>query len=140
MGIGCIFALAAIPWVQQQYRIDQLDRQLNILVPEQQSRAALNRQLAGLQDRHLIAAEIRKNGDALRLLAALTYALPNGTWLRGLTLTPNQIMLSGQSTDAARLISALSSIPAFRNPSFIGPMIRAADGSTSFVIQAWLAK
>lgn len=135
-----VLGIAGVPVIRQQQRMDRVDRQLQILAPDRQKLVFLRRELANLGMSRAIAAAARENGDALQILAMLTNALPDGTWLNALSLTPDQVILAGQSNDAARLISALAAMPGFRNPGFTGPITRAADGAELFTIHAAISK
>ena len=52
-------------------------------------------------------------GEYLHDLASLTDALPDGTWLSDLSLKSGELMIDGQSSNSARLITLLSAIPLF---------------------------
>ncbi|GAB0114927.1 PilN domain-containing protein [Acidisoma sp. C75] len=89
--------------------------------------AALLRRIAIAHDSRLIIGAARDHGDALALLAALTTALPDGTWLDDLSLHDGALSIDGESTDATRLIALLSAVPLLRAPSFAAPVTRSAD-------------
>ena len=85
-------------------------------------------------------AQAQRAGDAMQVLANLTDALPDGTWLDDLTLKSGIITMDGQSSDAAALIGRLSAAPGLQNPSFTAPVTRTADGkSDQFSLQAAVA-
>jgi general secretion pathway protein L len=72
----------------------------------------------------VIAAERARTGDALALIAGLTDALPDDTYLTDLSVRDGHLRLSGQSAAAAKLIPALAADTALRNPSFTAPVTR----------------
>ncbi|HYP62712.1 MAG TPA: PilN domain-containing protein, partial [Acidocella sp.] len=63
-----------------------------------------------------------------QVLAILTDALPDDTWLSDLTLKNGDLTFDGQSANAAQLIGLLSAVPGLRDPSFTAPVTRTADG------------
>ncbi len=66
--------------------------------------------------------------------------LPDNTFLTSLTLSRKTIVVTGQSVDPARLIAAMSSDPAIRNPSFTAPVMMTSNGQASlFTITANMA-
>lgn len=136
-----LLGIVSIPVIQQQRRLIEIDRQLEILAPARQALGSLRRQYAMLNAARSMAAAALNGGDQLPILAALTGVLPNGTWLTSLNLAPRAITFSGQSANAAQLITLLAASPLFQNPSFIGPVIRAGDGGGQlFSIKAGIAQ
>lgn len=82
-------------------------------------------------------AEGDRRGEALRLIAAVTEAMPDGTYLTELALRDRTLSITGQSSDAAGLIARLAARPEFRNPSFTAPVTRSANGRADlFALQA----
>ena len=63
----------------------------------------------------------------MQILAALTAALPDDTWLSDLTLKDGSLSVDGQSGNAAGLISLLAAVPALKDPSFTAPVTRTSD-------------
>ena len=58
------------------------------------------------------------------MLAAITDALPDDTYLSDFTLHHREISLMGQSRDAAALIQRLSDNSVVRDPGFSAPVTR----------------
>jgi general secretion pathway protein L len=107
-------ACIAVPLVQQQIALDQ---SANAIAQEEHA------------------------GDALNVLATLTAALPDDTWLSDFTLKSGDLSFDGQSANAARLIGLLSAVPGLRDPSFTAPVTRSADGKADlFSIHATVSE
>jgi general secretion pathway protein L len=81
----------------------------------------------------------RQNGSAVALLAAVTRALPDDTYLRALNLRGGKLTITGSSPSAAGLIAILGETPEFRDPSFEAPVVQNADsGLETFTISVAL--
>lgn len=137
-----LLATAAAPFLRQARQLAALDARIAMLQPLAQEAGGIRRQLmeeAASGD--IIASTQRDLGTALGALAALTEALPDDTFLLGLTLRQRQLVLRGQSGNAARLIALLAASEAIRSPSFAAPVTRAAgDGQDQFTIAARLER
>jgi general secretion pathway protein L len=141
-GLVAALGLAALatPFVTQSLARQTAEARITALEPQIAQVEALRRRIAaGSAGNDVIAAERARNGDALRVLAATTELLPNDTVLSDLTLRQGKLSISGRSLAAPRLIPALAADPTIRNPSFVAPVTRTADGkSDTFVIRAEL--
>jgi general secretion pathway protein L len=132
-------AVIVTPFVTQALARAETERQIAALEPKV-ARVAVLRQHIAADAAGALPAERSRIGDGLRILAAVTDIVPDGSWLTELTLHDGKLGISGQSPAAARLIVALSADPAFRNPSFAAPVTRATDGRADlFVIHAEVA-
>jgi general secretion pathway protein L len=77
--------------------------------------------------------------DPLRVMAAATDALPDGTHLTEFALRGEQATLVGLSPSAANLISALAAVPPFHDPAFGAAVVRPDGASLElFTIKARL--
>jgi general secretion pathway protein L len=133
---GLAVAFLSIPIVEQQHQLNTANNQIARLMPQQQALSALRERLAVFDSSRAVDNAARKNADQLRILAQLTSALPDGTWLDQLTLAGDDITMAGQSGNAADLIAALAAAPGFSNPSFTAPVTRTADrGADLFSLQ-----
>jgi general secretion pathway protein L len=137
------FAVAAVvtPFVTQQLARATTERAIAALAPKiAQVEALRQRVAANAVETGALTAEQSHVGDALQVLAAVTDIVPDDSYLTELTLHQGRLGLSGQSPAAARLILALSTDPAFRNPTFAAPVTRSPDGhAEQFVIHTELA-
>lgn len=86
-----------------------------------------------------LADERRRAGSPLATLAATTRVIPDDTYLATLSVRAGRIAMTGVSADAAGLIERLANSPAFRDPAFAGPVVRAPGSALeSFALSAAL--
>jgi general secretion pathway protein L len=137
-----LLALACLvsPFLRQQTALDAAAR----VITQQQTAAQvamnLRNRLSTAAFGRAAIAQAQRDGDAMQVLADLTDALPDGTWLDDLALKSGTLTIDGQSADAAALIGLLSAAPGLQNPSFTAPVTRTADGkSDQFSLQAAVA-
>lgn len=124
LGLLCL----AAPFVRQQLALNATAQTIANASPAAHTAMALRHQLAVTASGRSAIAAARHGGDALRVLALLTDALPDGTWLSDLTLKSDDLTIDGQSGNAAQLIGLLSAVPGLRDPGFTAPVTRTADG------------
>ena len=85
----------------------------------------------------VVAAERAAIGEPLAALATLTTLLPDDTFLQEFSLAQRKLIVRGHSAAAARLVAALASEPAIRNPAFAAPVMRIENGQAEiFTIRA----
>ena len=116
------------PSSASKWRLDAAAQAIAAYAPAAHTALALRQQLATAAQGRAAIAQARHAGDALQVLAILTSALPDGTWLGDLTLKSGDLTFDGQSTDAAKLIGLLSAMPGLRAPNFTAPVTRTVDG------------
>ena len=123
---GLAVLAIVLPFVLQAAALHSLDQQIADLRPAVARAEALRQQITnGTTGIDVMAAEQARTGDALAVLAAVTTALPDDTYLTSLSLRQGHLSLGGQSGAAARLISALSDSGLIRNAAFDAPITRA---------------
>jgi general secretion pathway protein L len=122
-------AVVAAPLLLQASNQAAVETRILGLQPQFREAEALQQRLE--QDAagsDMLTASQAEFGTAIGILATVTTLLPDDTFLTDLTLKQRQLLLRGQSANAARLIAALAADPAIRNPSFAAPVTRAAAG------------
>jgi general secretion pathway protein L len=125
------------PFLRQQMALNAVSQVIAQRQPAAAVALALRRRLSDAAFGQTAIAEAQRQGDALQVLANLTDALPDGTWLDDLALKSGTLNLDGQSTDAAALIGLLSAAPGLHDPSFTAPVTRTANGKDDqFSLQA----
>ena len=130
-GVAGLFGVMAVvavvlPFVTQALALHSVDQQIASLRPDLAKAEALRQQIAnGTTGIDAIAAEEARTGDVLAVLAAVTDALPDDTYLTSLSLRQGHLSLSGQSTAAAQLIGTLSGQHLLRNTAFDAPITRS---------------
>jgi general secretion pathway protein L len=134
-------ACLSVPFMRQQAALDAAASMISANAPAAHTAQALRQQLATAAQGRAAIAQARRAGDALQVLAALTDALPDGTWLSDLTLKSGDLTFDGQSSNAAQLIGLLSAVPGLRNPNFTAPVTRTTDGKADqFSLHAEVAE
>lgn len=125
----CCALLAAAtmltPFVKQAIALGALDHARQTVGRAADRAEALRREIDQLsRGAELIDEEVTKFGRPLEVLANLTRALPDDTYLTACVLRGRKLTLNGRSAGAARLIGALAGDGGFRNPSFAAPVTR----------------
>jgi len=126
LAIACVI----LPFLRQQAALDAADRVIAAHASSARLGEALRRQIAISNASRGAIAQARRSGDALLVLAELTDALPDGTWLNDLSLRAGDLTLDGQSDNAAKLISLLAAVPDLHGPSFTAAVTRSSDNRT----------
>lgn len=123
-----LVACLAIPIIRQQMELQDTQAQIDALRPAAMQAVALRTRLAAARSGQAAIAAAAQAGDPLQTLAALTDALPDGTWLTDFTLKSGDLTIDGQSSNAAKLIAVLAAAPGFHDPVFVAPVTRAMNG------------
>ena len=123
-GLVAVLVMAAIigPFLRQNIALSRAEAQITALQADADSALALRRQNGGVgSDAGDPQSAV---GNPLLMLAAITDALPDDTYLSDFTLHHREISLMGQSRDAAALIQRLSDNSVVRDPGFSAPVTR----------------
>jgi general secretion pathway protein L len=128
----------ATPFAQQSAALGDAERRIETLRPDVEAVERLRQRLEGdRQAAESVAAERARFGDPLKMLAAVTAALPDDTRLIELDYSLGKLVLTGQSRAAAPLIGDISRSPDLRDPAFSAPVTRAEPGQVDlFTITA----
>ncbi|WP_459676636.1 PilN domain-containing protein [Acidisoma sp. 7E03] len=123
-----LLVLCGMPFLRQQLRLAETARQIAQLQPQVQLAAALrHRIVADAESTRVLAAERRMTGNPLAVLAAVTQALPDDTWLTQLSLRQRALHMEGASHAAVQLIGRLSLVSLIGNPAFAAPVTTDSD-------------
>jgi len=142
LGLVGLLALTciAIPPIRQQLALDAARSQIAGLQPVAHEAQGLRQRLNIAASGQSAIAAARSAGDTLQIVAALTAALPDGTYLTDLTLKSGDLTFDGASNNASRLIAILAGAPGFENPRFVAPVTRAINSQADlFSIQVTVA-
>ena len=102
-------AAAALPVLRQSLALAAVEDRIAELRPRVEQAGMLRQRIAaGSAGSGRIAAARRQAAEPLMILAAVTGALPDDTWLDGLSLRQRHLVLEGHSAAATRLIAALA--------------------------------
>ncbi|MDD2876658.1 MAG: fimbrial assembly protein [Acidiphilium sp.] len=129
-GLCAILALACliVPLARQQISLVSLANRQTALAPRLHEVELLRQRLAASRNgAATLAAEQAREGDPLAALAAITTALPDGSFLTDLSVRHRVATLDGESPNAAGLVAALSADPDFADPAFAAPVTRALN-------------
>lgn len=142
-GLCAVLAAAclAVPFIRQQIALNQVNALVAERAPAAHVAEKMRARLAASASGNAAIAAARRHGDALQVLAALTKALPDDTWLADLSLKSGSLTMDGQSANAARLIALLAAMPELQNPGFTAPVTRSNDGKADlFSLRAGVAE
>lgn len=133
-----VLLVAAIvsPFVVQSIGFDTVAARIATYQPVvAQVRQLRGTAAAGATGNEVIAEQRRVAGDALEAIALLTEALPDNTYLTGLTFDAGKLTMDGQSKSAASLIAPLTANPRLQDASFTAPVVRNTLGLDSFSLK-----
>jgi general secretion pathway protein L len=111
--------------VRQAWEVTKLDREIAVgrgaAEQAERLRHDIDR-LEGASD--AVKKERAVAGDPLAVLAALTTALPDDTYLTELQQQEHKVIFSGRSAAASGLIGAIAKSNELHNPVFVAPVTR----------------
>ena len=133
-------ALVVTPSLQLRQRVLQAQQQTQALVDQTKDiaaqREALMRQVQTLS---ALPTELLQEADFLKVLEALTRALPDDTALQSLALEGNRLRAQGLSDNASRVQELLGKEPGFENVRLPSAITREGHSNKeSFVLEAEL--
>ncbi len=142
LGAMLLLAIAVVPtWALQRAALaaqrtnDELARRAEPQVRKREQLGQLSAQLRAL------STAARARPDVLGLMNELTRQLPDDVMLTQLEINGNQVHLTGQGENAARLLQTLGARPAFHDVRAPQGITRsAAGGKDSFVIDFSVGK
>ena len=120
--------------------MSEAQARLEALAPRMRLVDELHHRIAGAgAGGEAVVAETRRLGDMLGALAAVTDLLPDDSYLTEFDTRERKMTLSGMSSSAPKLISALSQGTRVKNPAFTAPVTRENNHDV-FSIRADLAQ
>jgi general secretion pathway protein L len=135
-----VLAVLAIgaPFLIQGRALGAIDEKIETLRPTVTAVERLRDRIAGdRQEAESLAAQRLRYGNPLKMLAAVTAALPDDTHLTELDYAAGKIVLSGMSKAAAHLIADISRSSSLLDPAFSAPVTRLdQNGADVFSISA----
>jgi general secretion pathway protein L len=116
-------AVIAIPLLQKQHRIAELEPQVTAAMEAAQegSRLKRNIELIATGSAELVARK-EARPMTIAVIDEMTRILPDNTWLSRIDIAGNEIQIQGQSEAAASLIGLIEESPAFENARFRSPV------------------
>lgn len=136
-GLATLWILAT-PFILQEREVVRIERGIEVSRDAAQKASGFQSHILSQRvSVEAIAAERARVGDMLTILAALTSALPDGTYVSDLTVRDGEVSFSGISNAAAALIPRLSAGQIVRSPTFSAPITRTEKGDADlFSIRA----
>ena len=120
-----VLLAAAAPFVRQRRDVARLDREIAVARSAAEQAERLRRDIDRLKDAgDVVKKERAAAGDPLAVLAALTAALPDDTYLTELQQQEHKVTFGGRSAAASRLIGAIAKSDELHNPVFVAPVTR----------------
>jgi len=129
-----LVAVIAVPFVQQTHEIDGLRARVAVAKSDAEAVAEIRAHAERLRvNRRFLIDKKRDHPATVTVLAALTAALPDTTWVQRVEVDAKRVRLRGTSTTASSLIPILEDSPMFRRVTFDAPVTRnPATGKEQF--------
>ncbi|MCK5362665.1 MAG: pilus assembly protein PilM, partial [Gammaproteobacteria bacterium] len=129
-----LLVVIAVPFVQQTHAIDGLRARVAVAKSDAEAVAEIRERAERLRvNRRFLIDKKRDHPAAITVLAALTAALPDTTWVQRVEVDAKRVRLRGTSTTASSLIPILEDSPMFRRVTFDAPVTRnPATGKEQF--------
>ena len=123
--LALVVLAAAAPFFRQAWDIAKLDREIAVGRGAAEQAEHLRHDIDRLEGAgDVVKKEREAVGDPLAVLAALTAALPDDTFLTELQQQEHKVTFGGRSAAASRLIGAVAKSDELRNPVFVAPVTR----------------
>lgn len=123
--LALVIVAVAAPFVRQAWDIAKLDREIAIGRGAAEQTDRLRHDIDRLEGAgDVVKKEREAAGDPLAMLAALTAALPDDTYLTELQQQEHKVTFGGRSAAASRLIGAVAKSDELHNPVFVAPVTR----------------
>jgi general secretion pathway protein L len=129
-----LVAVIAVPFVHQSDEIDALRARVAVAKSDAESVAEIRARAERLRlNRRFLIDKKRDHHATVSVLAELTAALPDTTWVQRVEVDANRVRLRGTSTTASSLIPIIEDSPMFRRVTFDAPVTRnPATGKEQF--------
>ena len=129
------------PLLVREWVLFSTDATMASLTGSAREAATLRQSVDGaIRAAEFLAAERKKNRSVVAILAAVTDALPDDTYLTSLSVHGGKLTLSGMSSSAADLIGMLANTDGFSSPAFDAPVVQGDNSLESFTISVTLSE
>lgn len=123
--------LAAFPSYENRKYLKSLQTQIAAVAPQAERAGAIDKQVDTLRRRIQLLDDLRRHPRAdMDVLAELTRILPPPTWLNFMQISPKQVIVGGETPEAAPLVPLLDSSPLFEASEFQAPPSRVPPSDT----------
>lgn len=132
--IFAIVAMAAYSRIADQRYLSTLQAEISQLEPQARRAGALDREIDSVRARARLLDQFRgqTRGD-MDALEELTRLLAPPVWSNSISLTRDQVRISGEAPQAAPLLRLLDASPFFQNSEFLG--IGRGNGTETFQLR-----
>jgi hypothetical protein len=122
-------ALAAFPAYENRKYVQSLDAQIASVTPLADRSGAIDKQVSDIRNRIQLLDDLRRHPKAdMDVVAELTRILPPPTWVNLMQLSAKQVIVGGETPDAAPLLSVLDTSHLFESSEFQAAPIRVPGG------------
>ena len=122
-------ALAAFPGIENRRYLRSLQAEIDRLNPRATRAAALDREIESTRRRTLLLDAVHRRSKAdMDVLAELTRVLPPPAWLNLLEISRTQVVIGGETDQAAPLLKVIDASPLFEGSDFVMPPVRIQGG------------
>jgi hypothetical protein len=123
--LGLVGTLLALPRVETSHYQRSLADEISQAEPRVNLATALDKQIDQTRKRTALLDNLRRRPKAdLDSVQEMTRTIPPNTWLSSLELTQKQLMIMGETDQAAPLLKIIDSSPAFEGSEFVGSPVR----------------
>jgi Tfp pilus assembly protein PilN len=117
--------LAALPAIEQRRYADSLQQEISRVEPAANRAAALDKQIDAVRKRTDQLDGLRRRPKAdMDALQEMTRVIPPNTWLNLLEVSAKQVVLGGETDQAAPLLKTIDTSPLFQGSEFVGSPVR----------------
>jgi general secretion pathway protein L len=117
--------LAALPAIEQRRYADSLAEEISHVEPASNRAAALDKQIDAVRKRTEQLDGLRRRPKAdMDALQEMTRVIPPNTWLNLLEVSARQVLLGGETDQAAPLLKTIDTSPLFQGSEFVGSPVR----------------
>ena len=118
-------ALAELPTLEQHRYADSLAKEISSVEPGANRAAALDKQIDAVRKRTEQLDELRRRPKAdMDALQEMTRVIPPTTWLSLMEITAKQVVVAGETDQAAPLLKTIDTSPLFKGSEFVGSPVR----------------
>ncbi len=129
-------ALFALPGFETRRYLRSLQAEIAKVQPVASRAAVVDREIAVVRQRTVLLDEFRRRAKAdMDVLGEMTRILPPPTWVNMLEITRAQVIIGGETDQAAPLLRVIDASPLFESSEFAMPPIRRANEGELFRIR-----
>ncbi|HYV64429.1 MAG TPA: PilN domain-containing protein [Bryobacteraceae bacterium] len=124
-------ATTALPGFESRRYLREIDAEIAKVQPAAARAAAIDREVDLTRKRTILLDSFRGRSKAdMDVLAEMTKLLAPPAWLTSLDLSGVQVVVTGETDQAAPLLKAIDASPQFESSEFVSPPVRSTAGET----------